>query len=217
MVATNLLTYIGLLPAILGRFALASPITNHPQANQLNITITSVFGTGSGCPRGIQTTISPDKNTLTIWSDDFDVYYGPNMTPKEKSKDCNVVVKLSYATGYTFAVVDVTYSALSNMYRELSVGISSTYITRSGLVDGATVSQSWRYSGTGVRDDRVIRDFTIPESSRVLSTCGEDKAELRATTRVSVQSSSSKAWGTIEDGPNFSLRIQQVHLGWMAC
>lgn len=211
------LTYIGLLSSLLGQLAVASPSTNQPLADKLNITVTSISGTGSGCPRGIGATTSPDRSTLTLYSDEFNLYYGPNMSPMDKSKNCNILVKLSYPTGYTFGVVAVTYSALSRLEPELSAGILSTYITKSGPVDGATVSQTWRYNGTGVADDRVIRDFTIPESSRVLTACGEDKAELRINTRVSLQSSSSKVWGTIDDGPGFTLQIQQIHLGWAAC
>jgi len=139
------------------------------------------------------------------------------MTPKDKAKDCNVLVQLSYPTGYTFGIMAVTYSAVSHLYPELSAGISSTYVIRSGLVDGAAVSQSWRYNGTEGADERVIRDFTIPERERVVAACGVDRAELRVNTRVSLTSRSSKVWGTIDDGPGFMLRIQQVHLGWAAC
>lgn len=207
-----------ILVPLLGQLAFASPVRNQPRP-ELSITVTSTKGTGSGCPKGVGITTSApsdNKNTFTIYTDDFDLYYGPGMTPKDKSKDCNVVIKLSYPTGYKFGVVGATYSAESHLDREFSAGISSTYLIGSGAVD-APVTQSWRYNGTGVVDESVIRDLIIPESSRVLSKCGENKAELKINTRAALTSRSSKNSGTIDDGPGFGLRVQQVHLGWVAC
>lgn len=181
-----------------------------------NVTLSSVSTQGAGCPKGtVSTLISTDGTTITFIFDQFETYYGPAYPPTQKSKTCTINLELGYYSGNTFAVVDTTYRGSAMLSTGMSAAIASTYRITSDEAGDRTVQIRDVVPGGSV--DEYIKTVSVPAASTLNSPCGRGGATLQVNTRVSVSSNSTTVAGSVTGDPDFSLRYQQLHLGWSAC
>jgi hypothetical protein len=181
-----------------------------------NITVTSVYWQGTGCPAGsVSSSISYDRSTVTFAFDMLETYSGPGISPAEKSKNCIIYLGLRYPRGSKFEIVGATYRGHARIDTGMNGTIQSTYlITSPGATNASAVTRA-RIDGELI--DYYTTADTISSGSRIASPCGQEEARVQIATRVSLTSAQRSDWGTIDDSPPFSLLYQQVHLGWSIC
>jgi hypothetical protein len=183
---------------------------------QNNVTVTSVSAQGTGCPQGtMSSSISFDKTTVTFGFDQFHPYIGPGISPAEKTKTCTIALALSYPPGSTFKITDTVYHGSARLDSWLTATVRSSYRITSDETGNKTAQTQATFAGEllGV----YTRTAAIPSGETIGSPCGWGEAVLQITTRVAVTSTSSTDWGSIDDGPVFSLWVQQLGLEWSAC
>ncbi|KAK4246891.1 hypothetical protein C7999DRAFT_15009 [Corynascus novoguineensis] len=180
-----------------------------------NVTINSISAKGPGCPLDtVSATTSYDGDTITFGFDQFHPYIGPGYPAFERSKTCTIRLRLGHALGYGFELVDAVYHGSARLDVNLSATIQSSYEIIDDNLGGANAQTEVTASG------ELFGIYTlvgVPKDSTIVSKYGRVENELQVTTRVTLMSRSASNWGSIDDNPPFLLKVQQLHLRWLAC
>jgi hypothetical protein len=183
-----------------------------------DINITSVVGSGVGCPKGtLSTSSSYDGTSLTLGFDDFEVFYGPGYLQQARSKTCIIVITIRYRSGSTVELLGTTYRALALLDPGMMGNILSSYAFSSSDVGNASSASSTQAEATGPLIGDYLKYEAIPKSSTTVAPCGVDEVRLQINTRISVTSRNATVSGRVDGGPLFSLGTQLLHLGWVPC
>ncbi|KAK4112978.1 hypothetical protein N656DRAFT_708570 [Canariomyces notabilis] len=186
-----------------------------------DINITSVVGSGVGCPKGtstLSTSSSYDGTSLTLGFDDFQVFYGPGYPLQARSKTCIIVITVRYRSGRTVELLGTTYHASALLDPGMTGNILSSYTFSSSAVGNASSASSTEAKATGpLIGDYLQYKAIIPKSSTTVAPCGVDEVRLQINTRISVTSGNATVSGRVDGGPLFSLGTQLIHLGWVPC
>lgn len=191
----------------------ASPLSR--RANNITVELGQI--TGSGCPLGtVSASFSADRTVLTFGFDEFDTYLGPGYSPRDRTKDCTIPVKLRYPLGSSFEVVDAVYHGFAP---RLDVGMTARMQSTYTIIDDGGGSKIVNTTAEVVGPLPGIYTKTAPVSDRSMlrSGCGRDTVRFDINTRVATWSSIALPSGSIDNGPVFSLGTHQVRLNWAAC
>lgn len=184
------------------------------------VAVSRVSSSGSGCPaNSLSFSTSPDRTTLTVGFDKFRVYLGPGVSPRDRSKECEVRIDVSYPRGYTFSVIETTYHGFAAFDNAVTAVFNTTYSFPNGP-DGRVSSTQTALSGSaGAAGGVFTRAEAIPAAARVRAPCGGNTT-LAARTRIALSSSRATAQevefpGTA-NGEDLPI-TQQVRLEWEQC
>ncbi|KAG8159676.1 hypothetical protein KVR01_010313 [Diaporthe batatas] len=182
-----------------------------------DITISKVQYSGNGCPQGtVSTSISSDKTVVTLGFDGFQTYIGPGTSIKDRTKNCQIHLTLSYPAGYSFAVVDSTYHG----YAQLEAGVTGTFFSQYYFSSDAsnTCTTQSSIAGGGVWADGQVytKQDVVPTPNYVKSKCGQTEI-LNVNNRVALSSTDTNAFGQLTDDDATVDVSQQVHIAWFKC
>jgi hypothetical protein len=91
-----------------------------------SVKITQVSTSGSGCPHDtINVTINPDQTVVLQKLTAFQAAIGPNSGASDKSKNCAILVAITYPAGYQFMLSQSAYSG----YARLDQGVAGHFFT----------------------------------------------------------------------------------------
>ncbi|KAI8628753.1 hypothetical protein F5Y19DRAFT_112664 [Xylariaceae sp. FL1651] len=191
------------------------------QSRATSINITSVTGSGTGCPQGTFTKdLSPDGTAITIGFDVFEVYIGPGTTIADRSKTCILSVTADYNSGHTFGVQGTTWHGYEFMSDKMTGSFISAYVFAGNTTTDTSPSTIAKASITGGQLSEVYTTHAAnPESGVIWAPCSPDpgRVTLQVTSRIALSTQDTKPSGTIDDEPPLSLVAQQIHLGWKSC
>ncbi|KAI3316544.1 hypothetical protein HD806DRAFT_552238 [Xylariaceae sp. AK1471] len=212
-------------PLLLGLVTVASSEPSatsaeiQPRANSINIT--SVTGSGTGCPEGAFTTnLSPDGTVISIGFDAFEVYIGPGTVITDRSKTCILRVTADYSSAHTFGAQGTTWHGYEFMSDKMTGSFISTYMFAGNTTTNISPSTTAKASITSGQLSEVYTVHTAPQESGVIwAPCSRDpgRVTLQVTSRIALTTQDTKPSGTINDEPPLSLVAQQIHLGWKSC
>ena len=186
------------------------------------VSISRITSSGSGCPeneRSVSFSTSPDRTVLTAGFDKFHVYLGPGVSPRDRSKECDVRVEINYPRGYTFSVVETTYHGFATFDNTVSAALNTTYFFPGGDATRVSSTQTVVLGSATTGGSIFTRTETIPANARVRAPCGGGITTLAARTRIALTSSRATAqeveFGAFhgEDSPI----TQQMKLEWEQC
>jgi hypothetical protein len=198
---------------------LATSAEIRPRASGINIT--SVMGSGNGCPPGTFTeNFSPDGTAITLGFDVFEIYIGPGTSTADRSKNCIIRVTADYRSGYTFGVQQTGWHGYQFMSDKMTGSVHSTYMFASNSTADVSSSTTTQASVTGGQlSDIYTVQAAIPENRVIWAPCSPDpgRVTLQVAVRIGVTTQDTKPYGNIDNYPPLSLVVQQVHLGWKPC
>ena len=206
-----------LLPAL----AMAAPALNPNLSGDMpdpkDIQIVSASFSGNGCPQGsVSTSISPDRTVITFGFDGFQTYIGPGTAVSDRTKNCALHLNLKYPGGFQFAVVDSTYHG----YAQLDQGVTGTFYSTYFFSQDASATTTTQTSITGggvwAKGQVYTKADSIPTASLIFSPCGATGI-LNINNRIALQSSNSKASGSITDDDATVAFTQQINISWAKC
>ncbi len=184
------------------------------------VTINRASTSGSGCPRrAVTCDISPDRTVVTLGFDEFQTYIGHGRAAGDRDKNCDIHLGLRYPSGYTFAVVDVTYHGFAMLDSGVTGSLSSTYSFEGGAGGGSTTTHADITGGGGFARGQVYTAHDqIPTSRMVRSSCGGGaNANMLIRTRINLSSTNDSATGQMTDDDASVALTQQVHFAWQKC
>lgn len=145
------------------------------------VTINSISYAGSGCPAGtVAENLSDDFQAFTLLFDSYFAEVGPGVPYREKRKNCQIAVDLSFPQGWSFTIMDVDYRGYTSLDRGVTGLQRSSYYFQG---QRATARLTSRFRGP-TDDDYHVRD-TLGISALVWSPCGASRA-LNMNTQVRV-------------------------------
>ena len=170
------------------------------------VQITGVQLTGDGCPNGTYSTdYSPDRSTLTVGFDAYQVAIGDGAPPQVREEHCELFLTLRYPVGCSSGSVAVTY----HYFAALSGGVTATETAQYNLSPGSTVGSNpppavFPSGSTGVftKSDTVVTAANIQAAN-------QQDVSFVARTRVYLQAPGPAASGSLSiDDVTFTVSPQ---------
>ncbi|PGH27296.1 hypothetical protein AJ80_01006 [Polytolypa hystricis UAMH7299] len=184
--------------------------------NPSEISIIDTAHSGNGCPQGtVSTLISDDRTIVTFGFDAFQVYTGPNTVPSDRSKNCQIHLKLNYPGGFQYSVVQATYHG----YARLDPEVTGTFFSSYFFSTDPTQTASSRISITG--DDWLDGNIytkadEVDNASVVWSPCGAE-GMLNINNRIALTSRDTNAAGELSNDDATVAFQQQAYIQWRPC
>lgn len=181
------------------------------------VRVRSLSYAGSGCSAGsVDTSIAADRQSFTMYFDEFLAEVGPGVALREKRKNCQLNIDLDYPSGWSYAVASLDYRGYVSLERGITATQStSLYFQGQGQRQTATLRQAF----TGP----IERDFLIHDglagAARVWSPCGSQRS-LNLNTSIQLNTSSSERSGLITLGygaGDLPGGVGQLALVWKRC
>jgi hypothetical protein len=182
-----------------------------------SLTIVSVQTSGNGCPQGtVSTTISPDRQVLTVGFDSFYTYIGPGTTVQDRTKNCQLHLNLKYPAGFTYAVIQSTYHGYAMLESGVTATFLSTYFFSSDAAKTTTTRTTLSGGGEWAAGNVYTRVDAVPNASIIYAPCGTTSI-LNLNNRVALTSSRSSASGEVSTDDHTVDLSQQIHFNWLTC
>jgi len=148
-------------------FFLSLSIVSGQAPDPTKVYVQSVTYGGTGCPSGsVGTSISNDRQSLTLIFDSFVASTGPGVPVTESRKNCQLNVNLRYPSGFQYSITTFDYRG----FVQLPVGAvaeqKATYYFQGEFKQG---NSGTKFTGP-VSKDYLVRD-TVPTVSVVWSSC----------------------------------------------
>jgi len=196
---------------------LASAAAISPRAAPSSLTIVSVSTSGNGCPQGtVSTTISPDRQILTVGFDSFYTYIGPGTAVSDRTKNCQLHLNLKYPAGFTYAVIQSTYHGYALLETGVTATFFSTYFFSSDAAKTTTTRTTLTGGGEWAAGNVYTRVDAVPNASIIYAPCGTTSI-LNLNNRVALTSTNSKAAGEVSTDDQTVDLTQQIHFNWLSC
>lgn len=199
---------LALLPAVV----LASP----PPADQVKIV--AITHSGNGCPQNtVATTVNSDRTVITLGFDSFQTYIGPGTSVRDRSKNCQIHLTLSYPEGFSFAVMQSVYHGFALLEPGTTGDFLSTYYFSSDADETCTTRSRIEGNDFWSEGQVYTQEDLVPAANMVRSPCGGSTAMLNINNRVSLLSTVSTAAGMISNDDQTLALTQQIHIDWFPC
>lgn len=176
------------------------------------VSLERVDYSGSGCPEGSAFGfISPDRQAFTLAFSSFIAEMGPNTSPQEKRKNCDITVGLDFPEGWQYTVFRVDYRGFALLEDGTWGRQHAIFRFRGGLLQRPSHIRL-----TGPYSDDYVRSDTVGLSNQGWSPCGPQAKELDIKTWIHVGGRArSRALLTLDsiDGA-----VQQTYrVAWRRC
>ena len=205
-----------LLPPI-GVIGIFTAMSLAIQPNTQDIRITSMGSSGSGCPTGsVSTSISPDRNIITVGFDAFIVYFGPGTSPRDRSKDCALQFNVSQPSGFQFAVVETTWHGMAVLEAGMSYRLLATTYFDDDLSHTASFPISIEGGGAWAAGDVFTKSASVATGDAIYSPCGAMQPSLNVGARTALTTQMVGGAGQLPDDETPVLTMQLL-LHWRNC
>ncbi|MEV6682896.1 DUF4360 domain-containing protein [Streptomyces erythrochromogenes] len=98
----------------------------NPPPDKIVINVVTV--NGSGCPEGTtQVAMSPDNTAFTVTYSDYLAQVGPNATPTDFRKNCQLNLRAHVPSGYTYAIVQADYRGFAFLQKGANATERASY------------------------------------------------------------------------------------------
>ncbi|PGH11127.1 hypothetical protein AJ79_05074 [Helicocarpus griseus UAMH5409] len=205
-------TALLLLPALV----LAGPVNRRQAPNPEEIQIIETGHSGNGCPQGtVSTLISEDRTVVTFGFDAFQAYIGPNTSPADHSKNCQLHLQLQYPGGFQYSILDATYHG----YARLDEGVTGTFFSTYFFSRSAADTSSTRTSISGpewLEGDIYTKSDQVENTAVVWSPCGAE-GMLNINNRIALTSRDREASGALSNDDATVAFTHQLHVAWRTC
>ncbi|KAK2801970.1 hypothetical protein FQN50_007528 [Emmonsiellopsis sp. PD_5] len=201
-----------LLPVL----ALASPLERRQGPNPDEIQIIETGNSGNGCPQGtVSTSISEDRTVVTFGFDAFQAYIGPGTAMSDRSKNCQLHLKLHYPGGFQYSILDATYHGYARLDEGVTGNFYSTYFFSQSAADTASTRAS--ISGEDwLAGDIYVKNDQVENTAIVWSPCGAE-GMLNINNRIALTSTVPEATGELSNDDATIAFTQQLHVAWRTC
>jgi hypothetical protein len=99
--------------------SLSAPVTGsgmHIVAPPDEMTVSVVYANGSGCKPGTAAVeVSPDKKAFTVTYSAFTAQVGPESSPTDFRKNCQLGLNVDVPSGYTYAIAQADYRGYARL------------------------------------------------------------------------------------------------------
>ncbi|MEU4563258.1 DUF4360 domain-containing protein [Actinoplanes sp. NPDC023936] len=103
--------------AMLGALAVAAPAEAAPTPDEMMI-IDVVNANGSGCPDESKAiTVAKDNKAFTVTYAQYTAQVGPDATPLDFRKNCQLALDIRVPSGFTFAIATADYRGYANLQK----------------------------------------------------------------------------------------------------
>lgn len=167
---------------ILSSVLLASSVavtTLAASAGDLNdVTLGHPGHAGTGCPiDSVSATLSPDKKSLSILFDEYQLEAGPSIGKKLVRKNCTLAIPVHIPNGFSVSLIGVDYRGYNYLPKKASAVFSAEYFFAG--IRGPRFNKQFR----GVMDDEYVLQNKLAIIAQTWSKCGED-VNLRIATAM---------------------------------
>lgn len=167
---------------------------------------------GSGCPESsVSGSVSPDRQAFSLLFSEFMVSTGPAVPPPESHKRCNILVKLSVPSGWSYTVFTVDYRGYASLDEDVEGLLKSLYLF------GRGPPTQLRAKLVGPHDDNfALRDELALRSVR-WSPCG-GSGGIHIDTDLRVNNQRNREGSGLMTVDNLTGELTQVYgLQWRRC
>ena len=175
--------------ALLGTLVMAAPAHATPEPapkpDKMMI-IDVVSANGSGCPAGsADIQVSPDYTAFTVTYSKYTASVGPDATPLDFRKNCQMALDIKVPSGITFAIASADYRGYASL-RHGSFGQQAA----SYYFQGHSQTTRSRHDFKGPMEDSWQRTDKVGIASLSFLPCGE-RRYLNINTELRVNRGSS--------------------------
>ncbi|GBG76216.1 hypothetical protein CBR_g21964 [Chara braunii] len=191
-----------------------SPQKGIAHSGPKNVTIKKISYGGSGCPAGsVAGSISSDMAVFTLLFSGFVTSVGPHVNVRESRKNCQLDVELAVPSGWTYALVSVSYRGYVSLGKKVKGYQTTTFYFQgeTGSDRSASTVFPGPYTGNYAINDRTFL------GTKVYAPCGATRnLEINSQTRVD-NSANDKAAGILTvDSVDGSFKTI-FNLRWKKC
>ncbi|WP_433790562.1 DUF4360 domain-containing protein [Actinoplanes sp. CA-252034] len=182
--------------ALLGALAMAAPAHAQPQPPKPDkmMVIDVVSANGSGCPGGsADIQVSPDYTAFTVTYSQYTASVGPQATPLDFRKNCQLALDVRVPSGFTFAIASADYRGYASLRPGAWGQQSASY-----YFQGHSQTARSRHDFKGPMEDSWQRTDQVAIASYSYLPCGE-RRYLNINTELRV----NRGWSDTKKHTNF--------------
>jgi hypothetical protein len=202
--------------ALLGALAVAAPAqaTPLPAPDEMMI-IDVVNANGSGCPpKSAEIAVSPDNTAFTVTYSKYTAQVGPEATPLDFRKNCQLALDIKVPSGFTFAIASADYRGYANLQKGAWAQEAANY-----YFQGHSQSTRIQHNFKGPMDDNWQRTDKVGVASLSFLPCGERRyLNINTELRVNRGSSDAKKHTSFISMDSTDAAINTVYrVAWKKC
>jgi hypothetical protein len=201
----------GLVLSMLGTPLFSEPTA--PPAEKIAIDLVTV--NGSGCPAGTTAVaVAPDNTAFTVTYSNFLAQVGVGAKPTDFRKNCQLVLRVNYPAGFTYAIAQADYRG----YAYLEAGASG--LERANYYfQGTSSNLAVSHTFAGPMDDNWQATDTTDVAELIFAPCGEQRylnvnTELRVNAGTSDKSTTTSLMTMDSTDASVSTTY---HFAWQTC
>ncbi|MFD8227484.1 DUF4360 domain-containing protein [Streptomyces massasporeus] len=170
---------------------------------------------GSGCPEGTaKVAVSPDNMAFTVTYSDYLAQVGPNASPTDFRKNCQLNLRVHVPSGFTYAIMQADYRG----YGFLQEGANAS--ERAGYYFQGMPQTAYRaHQFTGPLDDNWQATDTTEYADLVWAPCGEKRNfNINTELRVNAGTSDPRTQTSFMTMDSTDASVSTVyHMAWEEC
>ena len=208
MLTTMAATGLALSMITSGVSAPASP----PPSGQITVDVVTV--NGSGCPAGTATVaVARDNSAFTVTYSDYLAQVGPQSSPVDVRKNCQLALRVHVPQGFTYAIAEADYRGFAHLEPGATGQEKANYYFQ-GMPQTASVSHQFT---TPLDDDWQETDAT-DIASLVYKPCGEERNfNINTELRVGLGTSDPQKTSFVAMFSTDGGIATTYHFAWKTC
>ena len=176
---------------------------------------------GSGCPGGsVDVALSPDKKSISILFDEFNLLLSPEDPERRLRSSCNIIIPFDVPPGMTVSVVRLDYRGFNYIEKDpATITYKSSYFI-SGLKNNGKMTKVGKRKKTfmGPLDDEFILSSRIRNKKHRGSHCGKDiEFHINSEIIVRRKKSKSEVEAVIDSIDGSAQAGAKYYLNWEKC
>jgi hypothetical protein len=207
------MSFGSLVAFVVSLFAMLSPLGSLAYAEEVPpwVEIRELLWAGSGCPAGsVASSIASDYKAFSLAFDSYIASAGPDIPITENRKNCNLIIRLSFPSGWSFTIFNMDYRGFASLDEHVDGKQRSAY-----FFEGQYPSSALQTTLVGPYDDNYEIGDTVDLA--VYSPCGEDRA-LNINTEVRVNNRKNRnGYGLMTTDTITGELLHIYRLKWRKC
>ncbi|GAA2855684.1 hypothetical protein Acy02nite_08860 [Actinoplanes cyaneus] len=200
----------------LAAVAIAAPAQARPNpVPDQRMTIGVVNAIGSGCPdKTARIAVSPDNTAFTVTYSEYTAQVGPEASPLDFRKNCQLALDVKVPTGFTFAIASADYRGYASLARGAWAMESANY-----YFQGHATTTRFEHRFTGPFSDDWQRGDQVGIASLSFLPCGERRyLNINTDLRVNRGTSDARKETSFISMDSTDAAINTVyHVAWRQC
>lgn len=202
--------------AIFGALAAGAPASAAPSPTPDEMmTIGVVKAIGSGCPPGTAAiTVAPDNRAFTVAYSQYTAQVGPEASPLDFRKNCQLALDVRVPSGFTFAIASADYRGFANLQRGAYAEQIAGYYFQGYSTTTRNEHRFW-----GPMDDNWQRTDQVAIASLNYLPCGDRRfLNINTELRVNRGSSDSRRYTSFISMDSTDGSIRTIYrVAWRRC